>query len=70
MVVHMADLTCRLRELSKTPAYSRHSLALEALQVRFVAITSCSARYHARGLVHDTAGGMNVWCFLEGTRSI
>ncbi|CAM9818622.1 unnamed protein product, partial [Hapterophycus canaliculatus] len=34
VVVHMADLTCRLRDPSKTPEHERHTLALEALQVR------------------------------------
>ncbi|CAM9822073.1 unnamed protein product [Ectocarpus sp. 6 AP-2014] len=33
VVVHMADLTCRLRDPSKTPAHTRHTLALEALQL-------------------------------------
>lgn len=34
VVVHMADLVCSLRDRSRTPVYARHSLALEALQVR------------------------------------
>lgn len=34
VVVHMADLTCRLRERSNIPVYAKHSLALEAIQVR------------------------------------
>lgn len=33
VVVHMADLTCRLRDPNNTPMHARHSLALEALQV-------------------------------------
>ncbi|CAM9328194.1 unnamed protein product [Scytosiphon promiscuus] len=33
VVVHMADLTCRLRDPNKTPEHERHTLALEALQL-------------------------------------
>ncbi len=53
VVVHMADLTCRLRDPSKSPAHARHSLALEALQVNSrVPLVEADA-------VRETCG---VWC--------